>query len=231
VYYMTELVLIRHGQSQWNLENRFTGWTDVDLSQDGVNEAIAAGNALKDGGYTFDIAYTSYLKRAVKTLNIILEQMDLLWLETKKDWRLNERHYGALQGLNKSETAIKYGDEQVKLWRRSFDIQPPVLSETDPRNPATEIKYKLLSKTDLPLTESLENTIQRAIPYWESEIVPKIKSGKKVLISAHGNSLRALIKNLEGISDQDIISLEIPTGKPLVYKLDDNQKVVEKFYL
>jgi 2,3-bisphosphoglycerate-dependent phosphoglycerate mutase len=228
---MTELVLIRHGQSQWNLENRFTGWTDIDLSPEGEREAHIAGKILREKGYSFDITYTSYLKRAIKTLNIILEEMDLLWLKTEKSWRLNERHYGALQGLNKAETAVKYGDEQVKLWRRSFDTQPPVLSQADPRNPVTEIKYSLLSEQDLPLTESLKETIERALPYWENIIVPQIKSDKKVLISAHGNSLRALVKNLEGMSDEDIVNLEIPTGKPLVYQLDDNLKVINKFYL
>jgi 2,3-bisphosphoglycerate-dependent phosphoglycerate mutase len=228
---MPQLILIRHGQSQWNLENRFTGWTDVDLSPLGIEEAREAGKLLKEKGFKFDCAYTSVLKRAVKTLNYILEEMDCLWLPTTKDYRLNERHYGALQGLNKTETADQYGAEQVHLWRRSYDIKPPTLEPNDPRSPTNEEKYSKIDKNLIPLVEDLKDTVARVTPYWETEIAPKVKAGQKIIIAAHGNSLRALIKHLENISDQDILKLEIPTGKPIVYELSDSLKVQDKYYL
>jgi 2,3-bisphosphoglycerate-dependent phosphoglycerate mutase len=225
------LVLIRHGQSQWNLENRFTGWKDVDLSEAGREEARKAGDLLHDGGYDFDMCYTSVLTRAIRTLWIVLDQMDRMWLPVVKDYRLNERHYGGLQGLNKAETAAKHGDEQVFIWRRSFDIPPPALTPDDERYPVNDPRYRDLPKDVIPLTESLKLTIERVLPYWESEIAPKIRAGKRVIISAHGNSLRALVKHLDGLSDDEIPKVEIPTGVPLVYKLDQNLKPVEKFYL
>ncbi len=228
---MYTLVLIRHGESEWNLANKFTGWTDVDLSDKGREEAKAAGRLMKAEGYDFDLCYTSYLRRAIHTLNLALDQMDREWLPVIKTWRLNERHYGALQGLNKSETAAKYGEDQVKIWRRSFDIQPPALEDTDERNPALQDQYRGVEKADLPLTESLKDTIARAVPYYQEEILPKLKEGKRVIIAAHGNSLRALVKYFDGMSDEEIIGVNIPTGIPLVYKFDDNDKVVEKFYL
>lgn len=228
---MIKLVLLRHGESLWNKENRFTGWTDVDLSSLGVEEAKSAGKVLKNEGYVFDIAYTSVLKRAIKTLYYTLDAMDMLWIPVIKSWRLNERHYGALQGLNKSEVAQKFGDEQVKIWRRSFDIRPPVLTLDDDRIPGKELKYQFVDKNDLPLAESLQDTIKRFVPYWENVILPDVRSGKKVIISAHGNSLRALVKILDNISDFDIVNLNIPTGIPLVYELDDDTKPIRKYYL
>jgi len=228
---MYKIVLVRHGESVWNKENLFTGWTDVDLSEKGVEEARQAGIILRENGYGFDYSYTSLLKRSIKTLNIILEVMDLLWLPVEKSWRLNERHYGALQGLNKAETALKYGTEQVKLWRRSYTLQPPMLEVQDVRNPIYDIRYSQLNKEECPLGESLEMTITRFLPYWEKVIAPTIKAGKRIIISAHGNSLRALIKNLDRISDNKIAELEIPTGKPLVYTLDNNLMPIEKRYL
>jgi 2,3-bisphosphoglycerate-dependent phosphoglycerate mutase len=228
---MYKVVLLRHGESSWNKENRFTGWTDVDLSEKGIEEAANAGKRLKNDGYTFDIAYTSVLKRAIRTLWITLDALDLMWIPVEKSWRLNERHYGALQGLNKSETAQKYGEDQVKIWRRSYDIQPPALEETDKRYPGFEARYKNLSKSELPLTECLKDTVNRFLPYWKETIAPDVKSGKKVIIAAHGNSLRALVKYLDNISDNDIVSLNIPTGIPLVYELDDNLKPIKNYYL
>jgi 2,3-bisphosphoglycerate-dependent phosphoglycerate mutase len=225
------LVLVRHGESVWNKENLFTGWTDVDLSEVGVQEAKTAGKLLKEEGFKFDVCYTSFLKRAIHTLNNILEQMDCEYLPVYKDYRLNERHYGALQGLNKAETAEKYGEAQVKLWRRSYNVCPPALSEDDKRNPALQEAYKNIDKKNLPLTESLEITVQRVVPFFNEQIKPLLDADKKVIIAAHGNSLRALVKYLDNISDEDIVSLNIPTGVPLVYELDDNYKVVSKSYL
>jgi len=225
------LVLLRHGQSIWNLENLFTGWTDVDLSDTGKKEAQQAGILLKNKGFDFDICYTSYLKRAIHTLNIALEQMDLEWLPVIKTWKLNERHYGDLQGKNKSEIAKKFGDNQLKIWRRSFDVRPPALLADDKRNPVLQNMYKNVSKKELPLTESLKDTIARVIPYFESEIKPKIQNNKKVLISAHGNTIRALAMYLEKISQKDIVELNIPTGVPLVYNLSENFSVIHKEYL
>ena len=228
---MIKLVLLRHGESLWNKENRFTGWTDVDLSVLGVEEAKSAGKLLKAEGYVFDIAYTSVLKRAIKTLYYTLDEMDMLWIPVVKSWRLNERHYGALQGLNKAEVAQKFGDEQVQIWRRSFDIRPPVLALDDERIPGKELKYQFIDKNDLPLAESLQDTIIRFVPYWENVILPDVRSGKKVIIAAHGNSLRALVKLLDSISDFDIVNLNIPTGIPLVYELDEDIKPTRKYYL
>ncbi len=225
------LVLVRHGESVWNKENLFTGWTDVDLSEVGVQEAKTAGKLLKEEGFKFDVCYTSFLKRAIHTLNNILEQMDCEYLPVYKDYRLNERHYGALQGLNKAETAEKYGEAQVKLWRRSYNVCPPALSEDDKRNPALQEAYKNIDKKNLPLTESLEITVQRVVPFFNEQIKPLLDHDKKVIIAAHGNSLRALVKYLDNISDEDIVALNIPTGVPLVYELDDNYKVVSKRYL
>lgn len=226
-----KLVLIRHGESQWNKENRFTGWTDVDLSDVGIQEAKRAGNALKEAGFDFDLCYTSYLKRAIHTLNNVLEVMDREWLPVIKSWKLNERHYGALQGLNKSETAKQYGEEQVKIWRRSFDITPPALAADDSRNPAFSEMYRAISPDVLPLTESLKITIDRVVPYFEDEIKPKMVAGKQILIVAHGNSLRALVKYFDGTSDDDIIGVNIPTAFPLVYEFDSNFNVIKKYYL
>ncbi len=225
------LVLVRHGESEWNRENRFTGWTDVDLSPKGVDEAISSGVALRKGGFTFDIAYTSVLKRAVRTLNFILDELDLQWLPVKKEWRLNERHYGALQGLNKAETAKKFGDEQVHIWRRSFDIQPPTLTPDDERFPGKDRRYAELSASELPLAESLKDTIARFMPLWHDAIAPDIRNGKRIIIAAHGNSLRALVKYLDGISDEAIVDLNIPTGIPLVYELDETLKPLRHYYL
>ena len=226
-----KIVLVRHGESVWNLANKFTGWTDVDLSEQGVKEAKEAGKLLKEEEFTFDLAYTSYLKRATKTLNIILDIMDLHWIPVIKSWKLNERHYGALQGLNKAETADKEGAEQVHIWRRSFDTPPPALDLDDDRYPGNEEKYAELRDDELPAAESLEMTIERVMPYWENEIVPNMKEGKKIIVSAHGNSLRALVKHLDGISDEDIASLNIPTGRPLVYEFDQELNVKDKYYL
>jgi 2,3-bisphosphoglycerate-dependent phosphoglycerate mutase len=228
---MHKVVLLRHGESTWNKENRFTGWTDVDLSERGREEAREAGRLLKDGGYTFDIAYTSVLKRAIRTLWIALDVMDLMWIPVAKDWRLNERHYGGLQGLNKAETAEKHGEAQVKVWRRSYDIPPPPLSPDDPRHPGRDPRYAGLTAAERPLTESLKDTVARFLPYWHTTIAPPISSGKRVLIAAHGNSLRALVKYLDNVSDQEIVELNIPTGIPLVYELDDHLKPLRHYYL
>jgi len=228
---MYTLVLVRHGQSQWNLENRFTGWTDVPLSPLGEKEALAGAKAIKDAGYGFDLCFTSYLKRAVKTLNIILEEMDLLWLPVAKSWRLNERHYGALQGLDKAETAGKYGDEQVFLWRRSYDVRPPALEGDDPRHPRFDPRYAGLTPDELPGVECLKDTVARVLPYWQGVLAPAVASGERVLIAAHGNSLRALVKHLDGVSDEAIAQLNIPTGIPLVYELDEKLAPIRHFYL
>lgn len=228
---MTKLVLIRHGESEWNKLNLFTGWTDVDLSEKGVMEAMNGGKELHNNGYTFDICFTSTLKRAIHTAWCVLDGVDQAYIPVIKDYHLNERHYGALQGLNKAETSAKYGEEQVHLWRRSFDIAPPALDEEDERNPAKSLAYKNVDKKDLPLHESLKDTIARVVPYYENVILPEIKAGKKVLIAAHGNSLRALVKYLDNISDADIAGLNIPTGIPLVYELDDNFKPITHYYL
>lgn len=228
---MNKIVLLRHGESTWNKENRFTGWTDVELSEKGVAEAHEAGKLLKKEGFNFDLVFTSVLKRANKTMEFVLEEMGLQNLPVKKSWRLNERHYGALQGLNKSETAAKYGEDQVKIWRRSYDIQPPALTKDDERYPGKDPMYKDLNENELPLTECLKDTVERFLPYWEKEIAPEVKVGKNVLIVAHGNSLRALVKYLDNISDDEITGLNIPTGVPLVYELDENLKPVKHYYL
>ena len=228
---MAQIVLLRHGESQWNKENRFTGWTDVDLSDKGTEEAHSAGKILKQEGFVFDVAFTSFLKRAVRTLWIVLEEMDLAWIPEYKSWRLNERHYGALQGLNKSEMAKQFGEEQVHIWRRSYDIPPPALEKTDPRYPGMEFKYKTMRKEDIPCTESLKITVERFLPYWHEEIAPMVKEGKRVIIAAHGNSLRALVKYLDNISDEEIPTLNIPTGVPLVYDLDEELKPLSHRYL
>jgi len=228
---MHKLVLLRHGESTWNKENRFTGWTDVDLSDRGREEARAAGRLLREGGYTFDLAYTSVLKRAIRTLGIALDELDRLWIPVTKNWRLNERHYGALQGLNKAETAAKHGEAQTKIWRRSYDIPPPALSPGDERDPARDPRYASLEPGEAPLTESLKDTVGRFLPYWHATIAPSIAAGKRVLIAAHGNSLRALVKYLDAIDEQTIVELNIPTGIPLVYGLDGNLKPVRHYYL
>lgn len=228
---MPKVVLVRHGESTWNKENRFTGWTDVDLSEKGTSEAHEAGKVLREKGFTFDIAYTSVLKRAVRTLWAIQEEMDLMWLPVYKTWRLNERHYGALQGLNKAETAAKFGEQQVKIWRRSYDIQPPALEKTDSRYPGHDPRYKGMNERDIPLTECLKDTVSRFLPYWHETVKPAILSGKRIIIVAHGNSLRALVKYLDNISDEDIVELNIPTGMPLVYDLDENLKPLGSSYL
>jgi 2,3-bisphosphoglycerate-dependent phosphoglycerate mutase len=228
---MYEIVLLRHGESLWNKENRFTGWTDVDLTDGGIQEAHSAGKILKDSGYYFDIAFTSVLKRAIRTLWIVLDEMDLMWIPVQNSWRLNERHYGALQGLNKAETAQKYGDEQVTLWRRSADVRPPALDKDDPRYPGHDPRYANLKASELPLTENLIDTINRVIPYWNSTIAPTIRSGKKIIVVAHGNSLRGLVKYLDNLSNEEVIALNIPTGIPLVYELDDNLKPIKHYYL
>ena len=228
---MITLVLVRHGESTWNKENRFTGWTDVDLTDRGREEAKAAGQLLKAGGYTFDFAFTSVLKRAIRTLWIAMDELDLLWVPVTKDWRLNERHYGALQGLNKSETAAKHGDAQIKIWRRSYDIPPPALTAGDERDPSHDPRYAGLSREQLPLTESLKETVERFLPYWHESIAPVIRSGKRVIIAAHGNSLRALVKYLDNISEADIVELNIPTGIPLVYELNDDLTPIRHYYL
>ncbi len=225
------LVLLRHGESFWNKENRFTGWTDVDLSQKGIDEANEAGETLKKQGFIFDVAFTSVLKRAIRTLWITLDRMDLMWIPVFRSWRLNEKHYGGLQGLNKSETAQKYGEDQVLLWRRAYDIQPPALEKSDSRHPINDPRYKGLDEKNIPATECLKDTVERFLPYWHNEIVPVLKSGKRVLISAHGNSLRALVKYLDNISDADIVNLNIPTGMPLVYELDQHLKAIKHYYL
>jgi 2,3-bisphosphoglycerate-dependent phosphoglycerate mutase len=226
-----KLVLLRHGESTWNRENRFTGWTDVDLSERGRDEAREAGRLLAEAGYRFDIAYTSVLKRAIRTLWIALDVLDMMWIPVANDWRLNERHYGALQGLNKAETTAKHGEVQTKIWRRSYDIPPPALTAGDPRDPSHDPRYAGLSRAQLPLTESLKDTVARFLPYWDGTIAPAIRSGAHVLIAAHGNSLRALVKHLDGISESAIVELNIPTGIPLVYELDDDLKPLRHYYL
>lgn len=228
---MSQVVLLRHGESIWNKENLFTGWTDVDLSEKGREEAAQAGKVLKEQGYVFDIAYTSVLKRAIRTCWIAMDQMDLLWVPVVRDWRLNERHYGALQGLNKAETAAKYGEDQVKIWRRSYDVPPPALEETDPRYPGKDPRYSALTKQQLPVTECLKDTVDRVLPFWHDVVAPQIRAGKRVLIAAHGNSLRALVKYLENVSEQEILELNIPTGVPRVEELDGNLKAVRHSYL
>lgn len=228
---MHKLVLLRHGESTWNKENRFTGWTDVDLSERGVGEANAAGALLKAEGYAFDWACTSVLKRAIRTLWIALERMDQMWLPVEKHWRLNERHYGALQGLNKAETAAKFGDAQVLLWRRSYNTPPPPLEPSDPRNPARDPRYASLAPGELPLTECLEDAVARVLPYWNEHVVPRIRGNQRVLIAAHGNSLRALVKYLDAVSEEEIIGLNIPTGVPLVYELDAALQPLRHYYL
>jgi 2,3-bisphosphoglycerate-dependent phosphoglycerate mutase len=228
---MRQLVLLRHGESTWNRENRFTGWTDVGLSEKGVEEAIEAGRVMRDQGYAFDVAFTSVLKRAIKTLWLALEEMDLMWIPIYSDWRLNERHYGALQGLDKAETAQRHGIEQTQVWRRSYDIRPPALEPDDPRNPAKDPRYASLGPDELPLTECLKDTVERFLPYWHTAIAPALNEGKRVLIAAHGNSLRALVKDLDRVGDDEIVSLNIPTGIPLVYELEDDLTPIRHFYL
>jgi 2,3-bisphosphoglycerate-dependent phosphoglycerate mutase len=228
---MHKLVLLRHGESTWNKENRFTGWTDVDLSERGREEAAEAGRLLREGGYVFDQAYVSVLKRAIRTLWIALEEIDQMWLPVEKNWRLNERHYGALQGLNKAETAAKHGEAQVKIWRRSYDIPPPPLAADDERHPSRDPRYAGMSAADLPLTESLKDTVARFLPFWHGTIAPAITSGKRVLVAAHGNSLRALVKYLDDISEEEIVELNIPTGIPLVYELDASLTPLRHYYL
>jgi 2,3-bisphosphoglycerate-dependent phosphoglycerate mutase len=228
---MYKVVLVRHGESTWNKENLFTGWTDVDLSEKGAEEAKEAGRVLKEQDYVFDVAYTSVLKRAIRTLWIIMDDMDLMWIPVIRDWRLNERHYGALQGLNKAEMAAKFGEEQVKIWRRSYDTRPPALEETDPRNPANDPRYAELSANQIPLTECLKDTVARFLPCWHEVIAPTVQSGKRVIIAAHGNSLRALVKYLDNIPEDVIPGLNIPTGMPLVYELDKSLKPLRNYYL
>ena len=226
-----KLVLVRHGESQWNLENRFTGWTDVPLSEAGIREAEEAGRLLEEGGFDFDCCYTSYLKRAIDTLHLMLTAMDREWLPVFKSWKLNERHYGALQGLNKAETAERYGEEQVQIWRRSFDVQPPALKPDDPRNPALQEQYRGVDPAALPLTESLKTTIERTVPYFDREIRPRMLAGERVLIAAHGNSLRALMMTFEGMTPEEIMGVNLPTGIPLVYEFDGDFRVQKKGYL
>jgi 2,3-bisphosphoglycerate-dependent phosphoglycerate mutase len=228
---LIKLVLLRHGESVWNLENRFTGWTDVDLSPKGVEEAREGARLLKEGGYTFDVAYTSLLKRAIRTLWITQDGMDLMWIPVHRSWRLNERHYGALQGLDKAETAARYGDKQVLIWRRSYSDPPPALTPDDERYPGRDRRYASLSAEEIPLAESLQDTVARFLPYWHETIVPDLRAGQRVLIAAHGNSLRALVKHLDGVSDQEIVGLNIPTGIPLVYELDGDLKPLRHYYL
>jgi 2,3-bisphosphoglycerate-dependent phosphoglycerate mutase len=228
---MIKLVLLRHGESTWNLDNRFTGWHDVDLSPRGVEEAKEAGRLLREGGYVFDVAHTSLLKRAIRTLWIALDELDLMWIPVAKSWRLNERHYGALQGLNKAETAAKYGDAQVKIWRRSYADPPPALTPEDERHPGRDPRYAGLSRDELPLSESLKDTVARFLPYWESAIVADLRAAKRVLIAAHGNSLRALVKHLDGVSEAEIVELNIPTGIPLVYELNESLRPLRHYYL
>ena len=228
---MHRVVLLRHGESLWNFENRFTGWIDVDLSKKGIAESIEAGRILKRADFVFDIAFTSVLRRAIRTLWIVLDEMDLMWIPVTTSWRLNERHYGALQGLNKAELAEKYGDKQVHTWRRGYDIRPPALEKTDERYPGNDPRYKDLDKKDLPLTESLKDTLERFLPCWHNDLAPKIKTGNKVIVAAHGNSLRALIKYLDNVPDDEIVELNIPTGIPLVYELDEKLKPIKHYYL
>jgi 2,3-bisphosphoglycerate-dependent phosphoglycerate mutase len=226
-----KLVLLRHGQSTWNQENRFTGWTDVDLTEQGRAEAKQAGVLIKDADLTFDLAYTSVLKRAIRTLWIVLDELDLMWIPVERSWRLNERHYGALQGLNKAETAAKFGEEQVKIWRRSYDIPPPPLEKNDPRYPGNDRRYRSLTEAEVPLTECLKDTVERFLPYWKKTIVPAIEAGQRVLIAAHGNSLRALVKYLDDVPEEKIVGLNIPTGVPLVYELDEHLEPIKHYYL
>jgi 2,3-bisphosphoglycerate-dependent phosphoglycerate mutase len=228
---MTRVVLLRHGQSTWNLDNRFTGWTDVDLTDQGREEAKQAGLLLRKDGFGFDIAFTSVLRRAIRTLWIALDELDEMWIPVEHSWRLNERHYGALQGLNKAETASKYGDEQVHVWRRSYDVRPPALEKHDSRFPGKDPRYARLSEGELPATECLKDTVERFLPYWHETIAPSIRSGRRVIIAAHGNSLRALVKYLDDVSDEEIVSLNIPTGVPLVYELDESLKPLKHYYL
>ena len=228
---MHRLVLLRHGESQWNKENRFTGWTDVDLTDEGRAQAKEAGRLMVAEKYEFDVAYTSVLKRAIRTLWIAMDEMDLMWMPVHRSWRLNERHYGALTGLNKAETAAKHGDAQVKIWRRSYDIPPPALTPEDPRHSSHDRRYANLARTEVPLTESLKDTVARFLPYWHETIAPDIRAGKRVLIAAHGNSLRALVKYLDNVSEEEIVELNIPTGVPLVYLLNDDLKPLQKYYL
>jgi 2,3-bisphosphoglycerate-dependent phosphoglycerate mutase len=228
---MKKIVLLRHGESAWNKENRFTGWEDVDLSSAGVDEARAAGRLLAAEGYDFDVAFTSLLTRAIRTLHLGLEEMHRLWLPVVKDWRLNERHYGALTGLNKAETALKYGDAQVLVWRRSYDIRPPLMEPADAANPALDRRYAGLTPTERPRGECLQDTVERVIPYWNEHIAPAVKAGRRVLVAAHGNSLRALVKHLDGIADDKIVELNIPTARPLVYELDDALRPIRSYYL
>jgi 2,3-bisphosphoglycerate-dependent phosphoglycerate mutase len=228
---MRQLVLLRHGESTWNKENRFTGWTDVDLTEQGIAEAKSAGQALRDKGFTFDVAHTSVLKRAIRTLWLVQDEMDLMWIPVHRHWRLNERHYGALQGLNKAETAAKFGDQQVLVWRRSYDIPPPELETSDPRFPGNDRRYARLTPEELPRTECLKDTVARFLPYWRETIAPSVARGERVIIVAHGNSLRALVKYLDNISDAEIVGLNIPTGIPLVYELGDDLKPLRHYYL
>ncbi len=228
---MYKLVLLRHGESIWNKENRFTGWTDVDLSEKGIQEAKEAAQQFKKEGYSFDIAFTSVLKRGIRTLWIVLDKMDLMWIPVHRAWRLNERHYGALQGLYKAKLAAEMGEEQVLIWRRSYDVPPPVLKTSDPRYPGNDIRYKGLTADEIPLSECLKDTVERVLPYWHEVIAPTIKSGKKILVSAHGNSLRALVKYLDNVPEEEIIKLNIPTGIPLIYELDDQLKPINHYYL
>jgi phosphoglycerate mutase, BPG-dependent, family 1 len=228
---MKKLILLRHGESTWNKENRFTGWTDVDLSPKGVEEAQNSGRLLREGGFTFDIAYTSVLKRSIRTLWIVLDELDQMWIPVNLTWRLNERHYGALQGLNKLETALKYGEEQVQIWRRSYNVRPPALSMEDERYPGFDPRYRNLKREDIPLTECLQDTVARFLPYWNETIAPQVKSGQRILIAAHGNSLRALVMYLDNLSEQDVMQLNIPTGVPLVYELEEDLKPIRSYYL
>ena len=228
---MKKLVLLRHGESLWNMENRFTGWTDVDLSDKGMAQAKNAGKLLKKNGYFFDIAFTSVLKRAIKTLDFVLDELDQLWIPVEKSWHLNERFYGALQGLNKAETAIKYGEEQVYKWRRDPHEHPPAITKDDDRYPGNDLRYKALSEKELPLTENLTETMERVAPFWKEHIVPAIQNGEKVIVAAHGNSLRALVQYIDHLSDEEVILLDIPTGAPLVYELDDDLKSIKHYYL
>ena len=228
---MKKIVLLRHGESTWNKENRFTGWTDVDLTVKGRSEAVNAGRLLKDSGFAFDLAFTSVLKRAIRTLWITLEELDRMWIPIQHSWRLNERHYGALQGLNKAETAEKFGESQVKLWRRSYDVPPPALEPSDPRTGAGDPRYAGMAANEMPRTECLKDTVARFLPYWHETIAPAVRSGQSVVIAAHGNSLRALVKYLDGISDSEIVELNIPTGQPLVYELDDDLRPLRHYYL
>ncbi len=228
---MKKLVLLRHGESTWNKENRFTGWTDVGLTEKGTSEAVEAGKLLRNEGFVFDVAFTSVLKRAIKTLWIVLEEMDLMWIPVHNHWKLNERHYGALQGLNKAETAEKHGMEQVKIWRRSYDIPPPSLTKEDDRYPGKDPRYADVRPEELPLTESLKDTVARFLPYWRETIAPVVRSGKRVIIAAHGNSIRALVKYLDNVSESEIVGLNIPTGIPLVYELEDDLRPIRNYYL